>query len=83
MSCITLSAEVHRRTCAEGEDAYVLAELHRAWINPGDRGWDCGPKVVIDWSHFRAIMLREVRRRGLTIPTDVRAEMIRRGVGNV
>ncbi len=59
----------HRETLYGCDDEYVLAELERAWTDSShteDTDW-----IRQDWSTFRAITLREARKRELDIPEEL------------
>lgn len=76
--CVAPCLGEHRETLAGGEDEHVLIELRRAWgylHSASDTDW-----MRQDWATFRAITLREARRRGLAVPTETLALLAARGV---
>lgn len=67
MYCI-VPGESHRQKAPGYSNSKVLEELSRAFSTYPPWGRKTGGSaehVNIDWSHFRAVMVREVRRRGL------------------
>jgi len=65
MECRSPCLEEHRENMENYADEDVLDELERAWEHP--RREETGDWQRQDWSTFRAITLREARRRGLDL----------------